>query len=113
MTKKPDWMKERWRPAMGWMYMTTCVFDFILFPILWSILQAFQGGQVTSQWDPLTLKGAGLFHLAMGAVLGVAAWSRGQEKMSGASEQIYGNLNYEQDFQSKSRKSEANDESTQ
>lgn len=68
---------------------------------------------MTSQWDPLTLKGAGLFHLAMGAVLGVAAWSRGQEKMSGASEQIYDNLNYEQDFQSKSRKSEANDESTQ
>jgi len=25
-----------------------------------------------------------LFHMAMGAILGIAAWSRGQEKMSGA-----------------------------
>lgn len=81
--KKEDWMKEKWRPAMGWMYMATCITDFIVFPVLWSILQAIQGGQVTSQWNPLTLQGAGLFHLAMGAVLGVAAWSRGQEKMAG------------------------------
>lgn len=81
--KKNDWMKEKWRPMMGWMYMATCISDFIVFPVLWSILQAIQGGQVTSQWNPLTLQGAGLFHLAMGAVLGVAAWSRGQEKISG------------------------------
>jgi hypothetical protein len=82
--KKEDWMKEKWRPMMGWMYMATCISDFIVFPVLWSILQAIQGGQVTSQWNPLTLQGAGLFHLAMGAVLGVAAWSRGQEKINGA-----------------------------
>lgn len=81
--KKEDWMNTRWRPAMGWVYMVTCITDFILFPILWSALQAAQNGQVTSQWDPITLRGAGLFHLAMGAVLGVAAWSRGQEKLAG------------------------------
>lgn len=83
MNNKEDWLKEKWRPAMGWMYMVTCITDFIIFPVLWSILQAIQGGQVTSQWNPLTLQGAGLFHLAMGAVLGVAAWSRGQEKLAG------------------------------
>jgi hypothetical protein len=55
-----------------------------VFPVLWSLLQALSSGQVTSQWNPLTLQGAGLFHLAMGAVLGIAAWSRGQEKMAGA-----------------------------
>jgi hypothetical protein len=33
---------------------------------------------------PITLQGAGLFHLAMGAVLGIAAYGRTQEKMSGA-----------------------------
>jgi hypothetical protein len=32
-------------------------------------------------WDPLTLKGAGLFHLAFGAILGVSAYTRGQEKI--------------------------------
>lgn len=39
-------------------------------------------GNVTEAWSPLTLQGAGLFHLAMGGILGVTAWSRGQEKMT-------------------------------
>jgi hypothetical protein len=37
-----------------------------------------------TQWQPLTLQGAGLFHIAMGAVLGIAALGRTQEKMAGA-----------------------------
>jgi hypothetical protein len=78
-----DWTTRKWRPMMAWMYMIICILDFAIFPILWSILQAYYDGQVVNQWDPLTLKGAGLFHMAMGAVLGVAAWSRGQEKMAG------------------------------
>ena len=71
-----DWINNKWRPAMGWLYMLTCFFDFVIFPILWSILQTLQGGQVTSQWQPLTLQGAGLYHIAMGAVLGIAAYGR-------------------------------------
>lgn len=82
--KKEDWMNAKWRPMMGWIYMVTCSCDFILFPVLWSILQSTTGASVT-QWNPITLQGAGLYHLAMGAVLGVAAWSRGQEKMAGVS----------------------------
>lgn len=78
-----SWMNRKWRPAMGWMYMIVCITDFIIFPVLWSILQAYYDGQVVTQWDPLTLEGAGLFHMAMGAVLGIAAWSRGQEKIAG------------------------------
>jgi hypothetical protein len=81
--KKEDWMNTKWRPMMGWMYMVTCITDFVVFPILWSALQAFLGHPV-SQWNPLTLQGAGLFHVAMGAVLGLAAWGRTQEKMAGA-----------------------------
>ena len=84
--KQEDWMQKRWRPAMGWMYMLTCIADFIIFPVLWSILQASLKQPVT-QWNPLTLQGAGLFHLAMGAVLGIAAWGRTQEKVAGASNQ--------------------------
>jgi hypothetical protein len=82
---KEDWMNNKWRPMMGWTYMATCIFDFVVAPILWSIAQAVAGGQVTSQWQPLTLQGAGFYHIAMGAVLGVTAWSRGQEKISGSS----------------------------
>jgi len=79
-----DWINKKWRPAMGWMYMATCTTDFVIFPVLWSILQALSHGQVTSQWQPLTLQGAGLYHLAMGAVLGIAAYGRTKEKLEKA-----------------------------
>jgi hypothetical protein len=82
--KKEDWMNAKWRPMMGWMYMAVCMADFILFPILWSIIQVHGGGEVKMQWQPITLQGAGLFHIAMGAVLGIAAYGRTQEKMNGA-----------------------------
>ena len=82
--KKEDWMNSKWRPMMGWMYMLVCVMDMVIFPILWSLLQSLNHGQVSSQWNPLTLQGAGLFHIAMGAVLGLAAWGRTQEKLGGA-----------------------------
>jgi hypothetical protein len=75
------WINNKWRPAMGWMYMLVCVTDFVVFPVLWSVLQAISQGNVTSQWQPLTLQGAGLFHLAMGTVLGIAAYGRTKEKI--------------------------------
>ena len=81
--KKEDWMNSKWRPMMGWIYMGTCFCDFVLFPILWSLLQAILK-QPVSQWQPLTLQGAGLYHIAMGAVLGIAAMGRTQEKLAGA-----------------------------
>ena len=81
--KKEDWMNAKWRPMMGWMYMLVCTMDMVIFPILWSLLQTFTHTQIT-QWNPLTLQGAGLFHIAMGAVLGIAAFGRTQEKLGGA-----------------------------
>ena len=81
--KKEDWMNSKWRPMMGWMYMLVCTADFILFPVMWSLLQTFAKVPIT-QWMPLTLQGAGLFHIAMGAVLGIAAFGRTQEKLGGA-----------------------------
>ena len=82
--KKEDWMNSKWRPMMGWMYMLVCTFDFVIAPVLWSLVQAIYKGGVNVQWQPLTLQGAGLFHIAMGAILGVAAYGRTQEKMNGA-----------------------------
>jgi hypothetical protein len=81
--KKEDWMNSKWRPMMGWMYMLVCTMDMVVFPILWSLLQTFTHTTIT-QWNPLTLQGAGLFHIAMGAVLGIAAFGRTQEKLGGA-----------------------------
>ena len=80
--KDEDWMQKKWRPAMGWMYMGICTLDMAVFPVLWSVLQMIQHTTIT-QWQPLTLQGAGLFHVAMGAVLGIAAFGRTQEKLAG------------------------------
>lgn len=82
-----DWMTKKWRPMMAVMYMTACIFDFVLFPIMFTGVQFWETSAANDafrQWIPITLQGGGLFHVAMGAVLGVSAWSRGQEKMSGA-----------------------------
>lgn len=80
-----DFINKKWRPALGWIYMLTCTCDFIIFPVLWSLLQAISKGQVTSQWQPLTLQGGGLYHIALGTVLGITAYGRTQEKMAGKS----------------------------
>lgn len=86
-TKKgEDWIQQKWRPAMAVMYIVVCSFDFIIFPIGFTIVQFWEveaANDAFRQWEPLTLMGAGLFHMAMGAILGVSAWSRGQEKIAG------------------------------
>lgn len=82
-----DWINKRWRPAMGWMYMAVCIFDFILFPIMWTMVQFYEtqaANDAFRQWQPITLQGGGLFHVAMGAVLGIAAYGRTKEKIEGA-----------------------------
>lgn len=87
MTKDEDWMQKKWRPAMGWMYMVVCMMDMVIFPIAWSLLQTITDSPIT-QWNPLTLQGAGLFHIAMGAVLGIAAFGRTQEKIAGSATNV-------------------------
>lgn len=77
-----EWMKSKWRPMMGWVYMVTCITDFIIFPVLWAIFQAYIKMPV-EPWHPLTLQGAGLYHMAMGAILGIAAYGRTKEKLAG------------------------------
>lgn len=83
---KEDFMTSKWRPMMAIMYMCVCVCDFILFPIMWTVVQFWEtqaANDAFRQWQPMTLQGGGLFHMAMGAVLGITAWSRGQEKIAG------------------------------
>ena len=79
-----DWMARRWRPLMGYIYMAICACDFIFFPILWSMTQAVYHIIPFVQWQPLTLQGAGMIHIAFGAILGIAAFGRTKEKLAGA-----------------------------
>ena len=80
--KKEMFIQKYWRPMMAVVYMVIILFDFIVFPIFWSIIQLYgSSGVVSLQWSPMTLLSGGVFHAAMGAVLGVAAWTRGKEKI--------------------------------
>ena len=90
-SKKEDehWVKAFWRPAMGWLYMLICFMDFVGFPLLTIFLpiifKPFGLVMPYQAWTSLTLSNGGLIHLAFGAILGVSAFTRGQEKIAGKS----------------------------
>lgn len=69
-----SWIKQYWRPAIAWQYLAVCVCDFIVFPAAYMYF-------AKQPWDPITLKEGGFYHLAMAAIIGVAAWTRGKEKI--------------------------------
>lgn len=72
------WIQKLWRPAMGWTYMAINIFDFIIAPAFVLILKL-KGVEVDT-WKSLTLDNGGFIHLAFGAILGVSAYGRTQEK---------------------------------
>jgi len=80
------WVKAYWRPAMGWLYMAINLMDFIIFPSISMfmpiIYKAFGVQMGYTAWVPLTLSNGGLIHLSFAAILGVAAFTRGQEKIA-------------------------------
>ena len=93
-------LRSLWRPIAALTYLSICIFDFIIAPyyvqaqphdlaeIFKYILQmpveqqseALAVMYAKGQWQSLTLQGGGLFHIAFGAILGAAAWTRGMEK---------------------------------
>lgn len=103
VAKKPA-VWQQWRHFAAYIYLFICLFDFVAMPIAYEIfhralgpveliaaarslepaaqieiIKIFSSG---ARWDPLTLGETGLFHIAFGAILGVAAWTRGHEKIN-------------------------------
>jgi hypothetical protein len=78
--RESSWIKHYWRPLMAYQYAFVCFFDFVLGPILTFMYFKASGGTYV-QWEPLTLRESGFYHLSQAAILGVAAWTRGQEKI--------------------------------
>jgi hypothetical protein len=76
-----DFATAKWRPFMGWTYMAICFFDFVIGPVM-NVAFSIITKTPLIAWKSLTLDNGGLFHLAMGAVLGVAAYGRTQEKVA-------------------------------
>lgn len=75
-----NWMVRYWRPVMGWIYALICLFDFVIAPTVTIILTAITKTNIP-EWKSLTLENGGLIHLAFAAILGVTAWTRGQENI--------------------------------
>lgn len=82
-----NWVKSYWRPGMGWLYMIMCAFDFIIFPMMMilspAVCAAVGINIAYTPWTSLTLSNGGMIHIAFGAILGVTAYTRGQEKIAG------------------------------
>lgn len=72
-------MSSIWRPMMGFTYMIICLFDFVLGPLMNAMLSFYTHKDLVP-WKSLTMSEGGMFHISMGAILGVAAWARNQEK---------------------------------
>lgn len=75
------WLRKYWRAAAGWTYLIICMFDFVIAPVLWAVLPHYINSMPTEPWQPHTLTNGGLVHISFGAILGVAAWTRGQSDM--------------------------------
>lgn len=60
-------------------------------------IEALKAIRQTRTWEPLTLAASGLFHLAFGAILGVTAWTRGQEKIERVKSDISGHQPLEEE----------------
>ena len=89
-----NWLQKFWRPMIAMAFIVIIVFDFIVGPIFWSVIHIVYGTDIGLQWVPETLSGGGIFYAAMGAILGVSAYTRGQEKINRL---IYGSTPNNQD----------------
>lgn len=99
-----SWIARNWRPLCGVVYLVICLGDFLVLPVYHTVIHArytpekvFElarqlpeaSAQIEAMrlmreqqaWEPVTLGGSGLFHVAFGAILGVAAWTRGTERI--------------------------------
>lgn len=90
-----NWMATHWKPASAFIYTLICLFDFVIFPTYLGLnkvdmvqlighiqhLEPVVQQQVmlasTVGYEPFTLRGSGLFHLAFGALLTGAALHNG------------------------------------
>ena len=84
-----------WRDYLALIYITICLFDFVVGATWWNLSiqsmflecvtreeQAVCFNNLPPPWQPYTLNNGGMFHIAMGAILGATAWKRGEEKLT-------------------------------
>jgi len=78
-----DTHKQKWTYLMGLTYMMINVADFIIFPIMYTIVQFWEtqaANDAFRQWVPLTLSNGGFVHIAFAAILGISAFNKEEKK---------------------------------
>ena len=81
MQSRLELLRKYWRPLFSLVYMIIILFDFIIAPIFWGLIQGYYNLVVVTQWNSLTLNDSGIFHISAGAIMGITAYSRGVEKL--------------------------------
>jgi hypothetical protein len=75
--------KQKWTYLMGLTYMIVNIADFVVFPIMFTIVQFFEteaANDAFRQWVPLTLTNGGFIHIAFAAILGISAFNKEEKK---------------------------------
>ncbi len=68
---------------MGLTYMIVNIADFVIFPVMFTIVQFWEDQAVNDafrQWVPLTLTNGGFIHIAFAAILGISAFNKEDKK---------------------------------
>lgn len=100
LEKAEPWLDKHWRNVSAMVYLIICLYDFIIMPTVIHIHNmdvnhyikelvattdkqhtlAIIDRMETEEWQPLTLRSGGLFHVSFGAILTGAVLMRGAEK---------------------------------
>lgn len=97
------WLAENWRSMAFVTYFLICLGDFLILPMIYAAMGSmdivtlvqlsmqYKDPTVQAEflklyaakiWVPLTVQGAGSFHIAFGTILGAGAWTRGQAEVA-------------------------------
>ena len=76
------WCRTYCRPLLTITYVAICIFDFIIGPILFNVLEYWNPGQAISAYQAITLQGGGILHLSYGAIIGIHTHGRTKEKLA-------------------------------
>jgi len=79
--------KQKWTYLMGLTYMIVNIADFVVFPIMYTIVQFWEtqaSNDAFRQWVPLTLTNGGFIHIAFAAILGISAFNKEEKKPDAA-----------------------------